>query len=376
MVPRSPHEPHRVATPLELFFDLVFVVAIAMAANSLHHAVAENHAAQGLLGYAMVFFAIWWAWVNFTWFASAYDCDDVPYRLVVFLQLTGALIMASGVPAMFEHRMANWAIVGGYVVMRFAGVAQWLRAAKADPPRRVTALRYAAGITAVQIGWVASLWAPSIWIPAFLLLAVVEMLVPAWAERAAATTWHPHHIAERYGLLTMIVLGESILAATGAVQSAVTSGAAGLNLLSMIVGGLLIVCSMWWIYFDRPLHGLLTSLPKALVWGYGHYFIFAAAAAVGAGLAAAVDVVTHEAHVTMRVAGAAVAIPVAVYVLSLWTLHYRPEYRRTLPYGPVAAALVLLTPFTPQPVLFTGLVLALLIGVKVVLTGSPPHAES
>jgi low temperature requirement protein LtrA len=136
MVARSPHEPHRVATPLEVFFDLVFVVAIAMAANSLHHAVAENHAAHGLIGYGLVFFAIWWAWVNFTWFASAYDCDDVPYRLTVFLQLTGALIMASGVPAMFEHRMANWAVVGGYVVMRFAGVAQWLRAAKADPPRR------------------------------------------------------------------------------------------------------------------------------------------------------------------------------------------------------------------------------------------------
>jgi low temperature requirement protein LtrA len=376
MVARSPHEPHRVATPLELFFDLVFVVAIAMAANELHHAVTESHAAQGLIGYGLVFFAIWWAWVNFTWFASAYDCDDVPYRLTVFVQLTGALIMASGVPGMFEHRMANWAIVGGYVVMRSAGVAQWLRAAKADPPRRVTALRYAVGITAVQIGWIAAMFAPSIWIPEFLALAAVEMLVPAWAERAEATTWHPHHIAERYGLLTMIVLGESILAATSAVQSAIASGAAGLNLLPVIVGGLLIVCSMWWIYFDRPLHGVLTSLPKALMWGYGHYFIFAAAAAVGAGLAAAVDVVTHEAHTTMRMAGAAVAIPVAVYVLCLWTLHYRPEFRRTRPFGPLAAALVLLTPFTPQPVLFTGLVIALLVAVKLLLVGSHPHTEA
>ncbi len=61
MAARSPREPHRVATPLELFFDLVFVVAIAMAANGLHHAVTENHAAQGLFGYGLVFFAIWWA---------------------------------------------------------------------------------------------------------------------------------------------------------------------------------------------------------------------------------------------------------------------------------------------------------------------------
>ena len=83
---RSPHEPHRAATPLELLFDLVFVVAIAQAASGLHHAISEAHALQGLFGYLMVFFAIWWAWMNFTWFASAYDSDDVPYRLAVFVQ--------------------------------------------------------------------------------------------------------------------------------------------------------------------------------------------------------------------------------------------------------------------------------------------------
>ena len=130
---RSPHEPHRVATPLELLFDLVFVVAISEAASGLHHAVAQAHVADGLTGYAMVFFAIWWAWMNFTWFASAYDNDDVPYRLAVFVQITGALIVAGGIPAMFESRVPNLATIGGYVVMRMAMVAQWLRASKADP---------------------------------------------------------------------------------------------------------------------------------------------------------------------------------------------------------------------------------------------------
>jgi low temperature requirement protein LtrA len=70
MAARSPHEAHRVATPLELFFDLVFVVAIAQAAGGLHHAIAEGHVGDGIVGYLMVFFAIWWAWMNFTWFAS------------------------------------------------------------------------------------------------------------------------------------------------------------------------------------------------------------------------------------------------------------------------------------------------------------------
>ena len=127
MTARSPREAHRASTPLELFFDLVFVVAIAQAASSLHHAVTEAHVAHGVLGYSMVFFAIWWAWINFTWFASAYDCDDVPYRLAVFVQMTGALIIAAGVPALFEGERGTVVTIG-YVVMRTAVVGQWLRA--------------------------------------------------------------------------------------------------------------------------------------------------------------------------------------------------------------------------------------------------------
>ena len=160
------------------------------------------------------------------------------------------------------------------------------------------------------------------------------------------TTWHPHHIAERYGLLTLIVLGESILAATMAVKAALTAGEALSALLPTIVGGLLIVYSMWWMYFDRPVHDLLTGPRKAFVWGYGHYVIFASVAAVGAGLAVAVDVATHHGEIGPVGAGAAVAIPVAIYLVCLWVLHHRPEYRRTRALGPAAAGLILLTPFT------------------------------
>jgi len=367
MTARSPHEAHRAATPLELFFDLVFVVAIAQAGSGLHHAIAEAQALTGLFGYLMVFFAIWWAWMNFTWFASAYDCDDVPYRLAVFVQIAGALILAAGVPAMFETRTPNGATVGGYVVMRLAVVAQWLRASASDPERRTTARRYAVGITVLQMAWVAMLLVPELWAPGFLTFAALELVVPVWAERAAPTTWHPQHIAERYGLLTLIVLGESILAATVAVQSALASGEALAALGPLIVGGLLIVYSMWWVYFDRPVHDLLTSLRKAVIWGYGHYLVFAAAAAVGAGLAVAVDQATHHAKVSAIGAGAAVAIPVAVYLLCLWVLHDRPEYRPTRLLGPIAVVIVLLTPFTGHAVALTGAILAALVAVKRVM---------
>ena len=364
MTPRSPHEAHRAATPLELFFDLVFVVAIAQAAGALHHAVAELHVVDGLIGYLMVFFAIWWAWMAFTWFASAYDCDDVPYRLLVFVQIAGALLLAAGITQMFETRTPNIAVVGGYVVMRLALVVQWLRASASDPTRRSTARRYAVGITILQTAWVGMLFVPQYWLTGFLVLAALDLSVPMWAERASPTPWHPHHITERYGLLTLIVLGESILAANAATQSALAAGAALSELIAIIVGGLLIVYAMWWVYFDRPVHDLLTSFRKAFIWGYGHYVVFASAAAVGAGLAVAVDAATHTAKIGPVGAGVAVAVPVATYLLSLWFLHDRPEYRQTRAYGLVAAVLVLLTPFTGHGVPLTGAILAGLVGLK------------
>ena len=203
--------------------------------------------------------------------------------------------------------------------MRLAMVAQWLRAAAADPDRRTTARRYAIGISVLQVAWVLTLAVPHLWVPAFLFLATVELLVPVWAESAQQTTWHPHHISERYGLLTLIVLGESILAASVAIQSALASGGTVPALVPVIVGGLLIVYSMWWVYFDRPVHDLLTSFRKAMMWGYGHYLVFASAAAVGAGLGVAVDQAARHAEISSVAAGfAVVAVPVTVFIASLW----------------------------------------------------------
>jgi low temperature requirement protein LtrA len=268
---------------------------------------------------------------------------------------------------MFEVHGPTAATLVGYIVMRTAMVAQWLRAAKADPPRAACARRYALGITILQLAWIAMYFVPAWWGPLFILLALAEMAVPIWAEHVVPTTWHPHHIAERYGLLTLIVLGESILSSTVAIQGALAAGGHLSELLPIIVGGLLIAFSMWWMYFDRPVHDLLTSLAKGIFWGYGHYFIFAAAAAAGAGLAVNVDYVSHHAKISSAAAGAAVAIPVALYLVCLWVLHDRPAYASTRAFGPILAVLVLATPFAPQPVLVTGVLLAATIAVKLVI---------
>jgi low temperature requirement protein LtrA len=136
-------------------------------------------------------------------------------------------------------------------------------------------------------------------------------------------------------------------------------------LAPMIVGGLLLVFSMWWIYFDRPVHDLLVGgLRKAIVWGYGHYFVFASAAAVGAGLAVSVDAATHHAAIGTTGAGFAVAIPTVIFIACLWILHDRPEYRSTRWMAPLAAPIMLLAPFTTQPVLVIGSTLAGLVGIK------------
>ena len=142
-------EQHRVATPLELLFDLTFVIAFGIAANEFAHMLAENHVGAGPARRSpFATFAMCWAWINFTWFASAYDTDDWIYRVMTMLQMVGVIILALGFPPMYasiEHgeHVDNRVMVAGYVVMRIALVGQWLRAAKQDPDRRSACLTYA-----------------------------------------------------------------------------------------------------------------------------------------------------------------------------------------------------------------------------------------
>ncbi|MGO4596525.1 low temperature requirement protein A [Terrabacter sp. 2RAF25] len=363
MQPRDPHEAHRVATPLELFFDLVFVVAIASAAAQWHHGLAEGHL-DDLVRFVMAFFAIWWAWMNYTWFASSYDCDDVPYRLLTFAIMVGSLMLAAGIPDLFDDGQSGL-VVAGYALMRFAMVAMWLRAARGHAEGRPTALTYAVGISAVQALWIARLLLEGVAVLmlSFFALVVLELLVPVVAERRGFTPFHPHHIAERYALLTLIVLGEVVLAAVQAVQGALGTGART-GLLTLVVGGLLIVFSMWWLYFKREHAGLFEgSIGSIFLTGYGHYLVFASVAATGAGLAAAVDLVQGEAHTSSRVVGLALAGAVAVYVWCLTAMHSLAgapvaERRVGVAVGVVALVVAAAGPPVGVTVLAIGLVLA------------------
>ena len=372
MSSRDPDEPHRVATPLELFFDLTFVVAVAQASSTMHHLLVEGRAGDGLVAFPMVFFAVWWAWMNFTWFASAYDPDDAAYRVAVLVQMAGVLVFAAGVPRFLEELDPSVA-VAGYVIMRFGGIAQWLRAAAQDRAGRACALRYAVGIAACQLGWVVLLAGPDgWWVPGFVVLGAVELAVPAWAERAVPTAWHPGHIGERYGLFTILVLGESVLSATGAMEVALDEGGAFSDLLTTAVGGFLVVAAMWWVYFDQPVERLLARARRAFsernevqsfVWGYGHYLVFGSAAAVGVGLAVAVDQVVGHSTLTDVQAAFVLTVPVALFLLTVWVLHWRhkaPGLFRAVAC-PATGAGVLATSWSGEPVLLTGLAIAALV---------------
>ncbi|MFF1408183.1 low temperature requirement protein A [Streptomyces sp. NPDC058289] len=383
MTARSRDEGHRAATPLELFFDLCFVVAIAQAGAQLVHALAEGHPGTGVISYMFVFFGVWWAWMNFTWFASAYDCDDVPYRIATLVQISGVLVYAAGVSRAFDQN--DWTVaVLGYLIMRVALTAQWLRAASGERGEaRAAALKYAAGLVLCQAGWVALLFAPDgskRWL--FLILVVAELLVPVVAERGHQTPWHAHHIVERYGLFTIIVLGETIAASTVAVKSALDEHEALGELLPIAAGGLLIVFAAWWIYFAVPMHEHLTSNREAIPWGYGHLLIFASGAAIGAGIEVAVEHAVGKAHVSQLAANAAVTVPTALFLLMVWLLHSR-HFKRGLAQQltlPVSALVVLACSWTgTYAVLYAGLVATATVVVGLTLANraaQPPPAES
>ncbi|MEU4518972.1 low temperature requirement protein A [Amycolatopsis sp. NPDC024027] len=370
MSARPIDEPHRASSQLELLFDLVFVVAVAAATAQLAHHIADGHAWTGLTGFLHVFFAIWWAWMNFTWCASSYDTDDVAYRLLTMVQMAGVLVLAAGVPATAggDYR----AVAAGYLVMRIGLVTQWLRAGLEDPARRRTAFRYATGITVLQIGWVgwlllgeAGVLSPGTRPVCFLALAAAELAVPRWVERPGATTWHPHHIAERYGLFTIILLGESVLAAITGVRGALQAAEISAAFVTIAVSGLVLLFATWWLYFLEPAGaGLSDRRGGSYLWGYGHFGIFAALAALGASLEVAVEDTGHHLPASPLLISYAVAASVGVFLVLLWLVHVPIVATAVLRPGAVLACatvvflLPLAAPWTGVAVVVAGIAAA------------------
>ena len=331
MAGRDPHEPHRVATPLELLFDLTFVIAFGVAASELAHALAAGHAGAGVAGFLFATFSVCWAWINFSWFASAYDTDDWVYRLTTMLQMVGVLVLALGIPQVYasilggEH-VNNRALVAGYVVMRVAMVIQWLRAAKQDPGRRSACLTYACTITVAQVGWIAVAIANTSLEVTFALVAAlvgIEVTGPLLAEkRKGGTPWHAHHIVERNGLLTIIALGEGVVGTVASLSAVVAEQGWTVDAVLVAVAGTGLTFGMWWVYFVVPAADLLHAhRERSFGYGYLHIVLFGSIVATGAGLHAAADYIEHRSAMNSVATVLAVAIPVGVYIGTVFGIY-------------------------------------------------------
>jgi low temperature requirement protein LtrA len=328
---RDPHEAHRVATPLELLFDLTFATSFSLAASQLAHALAEGHYAVALLGFGFASFAICWAWINFSWFASAYDTDDWVFRVVTMVQMIGVLVLAVGLPRMFaslEHgqHLDNSIMVLGYVIMRVALVFQWLRAASQDPARRRTCLAYAIAVSIAQVGWVVQIFVDFSAGVTFILsgiLALIELTGPILAELQGGTPWHAHHIAERYSLFAIIALGEGVVGTVAALSAVVEQQGWTVDAALVSVTGVGLTFGLWWVYYLLPSAQMLHAhRNRSFVWGYVQMMIVASIVATGAGLHVAAYFIEHKTRIGSLAIVLTVAVPVGVFLGLIYGLHY------------------------------------------------------
>jgi low temperature requirement protein LtrA len=271
----------RHATWLELFLDLVFVVAIAEDGTSL----ARHVSVQGFLIYLGLFVPIVWAWAGFTFYATRFDTDDVVYRVLTLLGMFGVAALATTVPAVFDGKANGFAIA--YTCIRLVIVALYVRARRHVPPARQLTSWFLLLFSGAIVLWLVSLAFPAPWKYAYWGAALaLELGAPprAWRMMRNAPI-HPSHVPERYGLLTIIVLGEGVIAVViGTVDVSWTALSA-----TAAFAGFLVAASLWWLYFEYLDSSVVgQDVLRGMTFVYAHFPIAAGIAAMGVGVRLAV----------------------------------------------------------------------------------------
>lgn len=332
---RDPKEHGRSTTPLELLYDLTYVVAIAAASDQLAENLSRGNVWPAIGAYAFAIWAISWAWLNFTWFASAYENDDVLLRLATIVQMIGVIVLTFGLPTSFDaaghgESPNNLLLVIGYIIMRIPLIALWLRAATQDPAHRNNALSYVIIITVAQVGWLLTAILPlpaTMTVLLLIILAFAEMTAPVIATRMyGRTPWNAGHLAERFSLLTLITIGEVIAATTAAVGALTQENGWTVEAVLISASGLLIAAAIWWTYFLVPSRIVLERIPnRTFAWRYVHLALFGSIASIGAGLHLTAIAVEHG-EVTLLGIALALAVPLAITVLlifAIWSVLFR-----------------------------------------------------
>lgn len=358
--PMSGHDPSergRTTTPLELLYDLTYVVAFGAASDQLAEQLSHGDVWPAIGAYAFAVWAVSWAWLNFSWFSSAYGNDDLLFRLATIVQMIGVVVLIYGLPVSFEaaahgESPNNLLMVLGYIIMRVPLIALWARAAAQDREHRRSALSYVVIISIAQVGWLLTTIPALPTVPTVIVvvaLALAEMIAPvAAARRFGYTPWNAGHIAERFALLTLITIGE-VIAGTIAAVGALTQ-AKGWSPEAVLVAssGLLIAAAVWWTYFLVPSRLVLEERPhRTFAWRYAHLPLFGSIAAIGAGLHLTTLAVQHGGVSLLGIA-LALAVPLALtiaLIFFIWSVLLRSFDLTHLPLllltlAPLAAAIV------------------------------------
>ncbi len=272
----------RRATWLELFFDLVFVAAVSQLANAL----AAEPTAGRFFEFMGLFVPVWWAWMGFTFYANRFDTDDLVYRLLMLCAMFGVAALATTIPSVFDGATKGFALA--YIAVRIVLVTLYARASRHVPDARALVRTFLTFFSFSILVWAASLafdapWVYVLW--GFALCLELAAPIRAWRFLPDAPV-DRRHLPERFGLLTLIVLGESVLAVVvGVSKISWDDGSAAAAAM-----GFLVAASLWWIYFDFLDEGALTArgIFGGLTYTYMNYFVVVGLAALGAGVKLAV----------------------------------------------------------------------------------------
>lgn len=350
-------EEHRHATWLELFYDLVYVVAVSQIAHYLY----EDTSLKGFLGFVFLFVPVWWAWIGTTFYANRFDSDDIKHRLLTGLQMLAVAALAVNIHHGLGETSTGFAIA--YAVTRFTLVLEYLRVIKHIPQARGLAKYYCVGFSIAAVLWLISAFVP---IPIRFVLWVlglaVDFITGISAKRfQVALLPHPEHLPERFGLFTIIVLGEAIIAVVNGVseqqwdvQSAICA-----------VFGFVIAFSLWWVYFENVSGSILSAnvdrkVGLIQVWLYGHLPLVIGLATTGVGVEKVIMSDVSKALPTPHrwlICGG-----VALCLLSLSILHrtgmiFRCKVRAKYRLGAAAILIFLaLLGRSSQPIVIIGLV--------------------
>ena len=352
----------RRASWLELFVDLVFVVSVAQ----LSHALVDDPTTAGFLKFAATFVPVWWAWVGFTFYADRFERNDALYRLLMLAGMLAVAALAVNVPDAFGGGSTAFAL--SYVGVRAVLVVLYVRARARFVEARPLIHLYMGAFSVSIVLWVLSLFIPAparyaVWASALAVdLGVPLAAGPRILPRAPI---HFSHIPERFGLFTLIVFGETILAVV------IGTGETHWELQSVVVAvtGFVAVAALWWVYFDYLDTSMLQrSVRAGQLYVYGHLPLLAGLTAVGAGTALAIEEAAEPVLSTGArwafCGGLAVSV-LAMAVIQVGSVHSLRD-RDVWPRVAAASAALVLAVFGQSALLVLPLCAAVLVALVAV----------